>query len=331
VRGCAGGFHGSLWSRFEGHAPRVTIIGVVRRRFAQFAWIVLGFNLAVILWGALVRASRSGEGCGDHWPLCNGSVIPHAAQIATIIEFVHRVTSGPVAWVLVAVMAVWAFRSFRGETVARAAMASLVLITIEALLGAGLVLFRYTGTNASAGRVAYLSAHLMNTLLMLGAIALTAWWASGHGPPVRPGPHAKWLGGAIVAALMIGATGAIAALGDTLFPVTSLREGLTADFSGSSPLLLKLRVWHPAVAAMAGIYIAIVAARLRTRFSSTVMVLLLAQMGAGIVNLYLLAPIWMQLVHLLLADLLWIALVLFTAAALEDSPSRARAPQLVSR
>src|SRR5258707_636964 len=74
-----------------------------QRRFARFAWGVLAYNVAVILWGALVRATGSGAGCGGHWPLCNGKVLPKVSQIATVIELTHRVMSG-VALVLVAVM-----------------------------------------------------------------------------------------------------------------------------------------------------------------------------------------------------------------------------------
>jgi heme a synthase len=288
-------------------------MGVVRNRFAQFAWTVLGLNLLVILWGALVRASKSGEGCGNHWPLCNGSVVPHAAQIATIIEFTHRVTTG-LALIGVVVMAVWAWRKFRNEPTASMAIASLILILMEALLGAGLVLFRYAGTDASLGRAAYLSAHLVNTLLMLGAFTLTAWYGSGHRAIDWRASNATQLVLALLAALAIAITGAITALSDTLYPVTSLQAGLAADFSAAAPMLLRLRIWHPVIAALAGFYIALVAAK----FGGKVVVwLVFLQIAAGVLNLTLLAPIWMQLVHLLLADLLWIALVLLTAAKLE--------------
>jgi cytochrome c oxidase assembly protein subunit 15 len=302
----------------------------MRPRFAQFAWTVLGFNLLVILWGALVRASKSGEGCGDHWPLCNGVVIPHAAQIATLIEFTHRATTA-IALISVVAMAAWAFRAYRAEPVWRAAAASLILILTEALLGAGLVLFKYVGTDASAGRAIYLSAHLINTLLMLAAIALTAWWASGHRAINWSGTNARLLIGAILAALLIAVTGSITALSDTLFPVTSLRAGLDADFSSTAPALLKLRIWHPVIAAAASTYLVLLAVKIgRARpLALTVIALVVIQLFAGMLNLYLLAPIWMQLVHLLLADLLWIALVLFTASVLEKSPVHDRAPQLV--
>jgi heme A synthase len=290
----------------------------VRKKFSRYAWTVLGFNLLVIAWGALVRASGSGEGCGDHWPLCNGTVLPHAAQIATLIEFTHRATTG-LALIGVVAMTLWAFRAFPVGPVRKAAAASLILILTEALLGAGLVLFRYVGNDVSIGRAVYLSAHLINTLLMLGAMALTAWWGAGHPPAQISGPHTRWIFGALLAALAIAVTGAITALSDTLFPATSLQAGLAADFSGAAPWLVRLRIWHPVIAVLASGYILTVALSTRRRpWGRVVSALVVLQLTAGVVNLELLAPVWMQLLHLLLADLLWIALVIFAAAAMEQ-------------
>jgi heme A synthase len=293
----------------------------VRRHFQHFAWTVLGFNLLAVLWGAVVRASRSGEGCGDHWPLCNGSVIPHSAQIETLIEFAHR-ASVPVASLLTLAMAVWAYRVFRGELVWKGAAASLILLLTEALLGAGLVLFKYTGTDVSIGRMLYLSAHLVNTQLMIAAMALTAWWAARRAPISWSASNTTLL----AIALLVSVTGAVTALSDTVFPVTSLRDGIAADFSAASPLLVRLRIWHPVVAAAAGIYIAAAAARSGRKLAAVVIGLVVLQCGAGLLNLFLLTPIWMQLIHLLLADVLWITLVLFCT-----EPSRAldRRPELV--
>ena len=292
----------------------------MRHRFAQSAWTVLAFNLLVILWGALVRASHSGEGCADRWPLCNGTLIPHAAEIATLIEFTHRVSTG-IAFLSVVAMAIWAFHSFRSEPVFRSAVASLGFLIAEALLGAGLVLFRYTGTNATAGRAIYLAAHLANTLALLAALTLTAWWASGHRRIQWMNPQARALGWVIVAAILTAITGSITALSDTLFPHASLNAGLAADFSFASPILLRLRVLHPFIASAAGMFIAITAARFRgqSRFADAVITLVMLQIAAGGLNLVLLAPVWMQIVHLLIADLLWIALILLSASLLEQS------------
>src|SRR6266436_2921474 len=97
----------------------------MRTRFRFYAWSVLAFHLAVILWGAYVRASGSGAGCGQHWPLCNGQIVPAAPLSATVIEFSHRLTSG-IALVSVLVLGFWAFRAFpRGYGVRGGALLAL--------------------------------------------------------------------------------------------------------------------------------------------------------------------------------------------------------------
>ncbi len=274
-------------------------------RFQRFAWGVLGYNLLVILWGALVRASGSGAGCGSHWPLCNGEVVPRAPRIETIIEFTHRLTSG-FAVIAVAGLFVWALRTFpRGHRVRLAAGLSLLFLFIEALLGAGLVLFEYVARNASAGRAAYLSLHLVNTQILLALLVSTAWLATRRweGWPRVPGG----LKTALAVALAVSVTGAIAALGDTLFPASSVAAGIRQEFSDAAHALLRLRLLHPVVAVAGSLYLLWVARRVRSR---TLGALIVVQLLAGVVNVILLAPVWIQIVHLLIADLLWLALVI---------------------
>jgi heme A synthase len=274
----------------------------------------------VVLWGAFVRATGSGAGCGSHWPLCNGEVVPRAAHVETIIEFTHRVTSG-LALVSVIGLSIWAWRTFpRGHRARRFAWLSVVFLFAEALLGAGLVLFQYVEHNASAGRAAYLSAHLVNTQILLAMLALTAWFGA------RP-VTARWTGAprlviaALPVALIVAVSGAMAALGDTLFPASSLASGIRQEFSPSAGALLRLRVLHPAVAVLAAVVLlaaAMSGMRMRpgaARLGTVVAVLVFVQLGAGILNMLLLAPVWMQIVHLLIADLLWIALVIMTLEA----------------
>jgi len=287
-------------------------VSVGARNFIRFAWLTLVWNIAVVLWGAYVRASGSGAGCGNHWPLCNGEVVPRAEQVETIIEFTHRLMSG-VAFFAVAALLYWAIRCFpRGHGARTMAIASFCFLISEALLGAGLVLFEYVGANNSAGRALYLPLHLANTLLLLAALALTAWFSR------RTERAAVRISGrfaiALVLALLVSASGAIAALGDTLFPASSLREGIREDFSGATDFLLRLRVFHPALAVLSAIYFGWIAvSRLRAnRVAPTVLILTIAQLCAGGLNLALLAPVPMQIVHLLLADLVWISLVLMS-------------------
>jgi len=296
-------------------------------RFAKYAWGVLAVNIAVILWGAFVRATGSGAGCGSHWPLCNGEVIPLQPQIETVIEFTHRLTSGA-ALLLVVAMFVWARRAYPpGQAVRRGAKWSLFFIITEALVGAGLVLFQWVALNDSLERVISMAVHLVNTFLLLAALTLTAWWASGGRPlQLRRGPAQAPLrlafGLAFLAVMILGVTGAITALGDTLFPAGSLQEGIAQDFSPTAHFLVRLRVWHPLVAILSAAYVLVLAGLAAMsrpdawvkRFSNLLMVLFLVQIVAGSINLVLLAPIPLQIIHLLLADLVWIGLVLLAAA-----------------
>jgi heme A synthase len=288
-------------------------------RFAKYAYAVLVFNLGVILWGAFVRATGSGAGCGSHWPTCNGEVLPRAPQIETIIEFVHRLTSG-LAFLLVLGLLVWALRSYpKGHRVRSGAWLSFVFIITEALVGAGLVLFEWVAHDQSLGRVISMGVHLLNTFLLLAALSATAWWAHG-GERIHFKGHGVgvWLfASAFVLLMLLGVSGAVTALGDTLFPAGSLAEGVAADFEPTAHFLVRLRVWHPVIAILVGLYVTFLAGLIAMfrvtpvirRWCAVLFGLFVVQLIAGVVNLLLLAPVWMQLVHLLLADLVWISLV----------------------
>lgn len=291
--------------------------------FVRYATAVLMLNVAVVLWGAYVRATGSGAGCGSHWPLCNGEVIPRAPQAKTVIEFTHRITSG---LALISVLALWwgsRSRFPKGSPVRTAAAASVIFILVEALLGAGLVLFQYVAQNASIARAFYLSAHLANTLILLGCLAATVWLSEYR---FRPLPWNKRSGLAFAAlgcAMLASISGAVAALGDTLFPATSFTEGLRQELSSTAHILLRLRVFHPALAVVSTVCaVAAAVTSLRTSSSAhrniarSVLGLAFLQLAAGSLNVVLLAPVWMQLVHLLIADLLWIALVVLLLAVL---------------
>src|SRR3984893_16617991 len=104
-----------------------------------YAWTVVAYNVLVILWGALVRATGSGAGCGNHWPLCNGQVIPLSPRVDTIIEFTHRCMTGGSTFLVLGLL-VWTFRgAAKGQAARVLAMASMVLLLNEAFLGALLV------------------------------------------------------------------------------------------------------------------------------------------------------------------------------------------------
>ena len=303
--------------------------------FTRFAWAILALNLAVIVWGGFVRASGSGAGCGAHWPLCNGVVVPQDPKLETLIELGHRLSSG-LALVAVVALGIWTLRRYpkvsaEGRDMRRLAWLAILFILGEAALGAGLVLLEYVGQNSSGARAVWMAGHLINTFLLLAILALLAERSrrgtTGEKLPVNgllagatAGPAPRWLNLLSFTALLFTAvTGAIAALGDTLFPATSLAEGLAQDLSPTAHFLIRLRVLHPLVAIGAGVLWIHLAQKARqsapagartSLWAKWTIWLVVAQFAVGLATLAFLAPVPLQLLHLLGADLIWIAGVL---------------------
>lgn len=297
----------------------------IPKALVRYAWVVVAYNVLVILWGAIVRATGSGAGCGDNWPLCNGDFFPHHPRVATVIEFAHRSMTG-VSTFLVIALVIWTFlAASRGHRARRAAVASGILLVTEALLGAVLVLGGYVGHNISASRVLVQSIHFTNTMLFLGSLALTAWWLDDRHDVDKWGSPARrrsafwpaWI--ALGATIVVGATGSVAALADTLFPSPTLVAGFASDFAASSPLLVRMRWIHPAAAVLGFCCVVWLVMRVRSRLGWIVAGLLGLQFILGIGDVLLLAPTWLQILHLLGADLYWIALVCLAAEAVWDS------------
>jgi cytochrome c oxidase assembly protein subunit 15 len=290
----------------------------------RFAWGVLAYFIAVILWGTLVRATGSGAGCGNHWPLCNGTVMQHSASVNTVIEFTHRITSGLSFFAVVGLLA-WTFAGTVRKHLARPlAVVAVALTLVEAVLGALLVKLGYTAQSQSPMRPAFLALHLANTLLLLAAITLTAHLLSRTKGYLRGNVRLVAPFGAVTGALVVmvvGVTGSLAALGDTLFPASSLGLALAQDFSVTSGWLVRWRWTHPAVAFLASIvliWLLVRAAQHRAHWdnrglSALVLLLLAAVYTLGLLDVILLAPVWVQVAHLLAADTLWAALVVLTA------------------
>lgn len=300
----------------------------IPKALVRYAWVVVAYNVLVILWGAIVRATGSGAGCGDNWPLCNGDFFPHHPRLATVIEFAHRSMTG-ISTFLVVALVIWTFlAASRGHRARRAAIASAILLITEALLGAVLVLGGYVGHNISPSRVLVQSIHFTNTMLFLGALALTAWWLDDRHVGDQWGSPARrrfafwpaWI--ALGATIIVGATGSVAALADTLFPSPTLVAGFASDFAASSPLLVRMRWIHPAAAVVGFCCVVWLVMRVRSRLGWIVAGLLGLQFIFGIGDVLLLAPTWLQILHLLGADLYWIALVCLAAEAVWDSPPR---------
>lgn len=289
------------------------------------ARFTLWYCVVVILWGAFVRATGSGAGCGAHWPLCNGEVIPREAQLQTMIEYSHRLSSG-LSLLFVLGLASWVFRRFPAGSFARKAAAwSALAIVMEALIGAGLVLLRLVEHDKSIDRVISISLHLVNTLLLLAALTLLLRAVQGLSPPVRwrwtNRREGFWPNLLLAGFVLLGAMGAMTALGDTLFPSSSLQEGLAADFDSRRHFLERIRIFHPLLAVAWAFGMWNWTARTWLRYPELKKAGLLTvslaalNIGIGMVNILMLAPIPLQIIHLLCANLLWISFVGFVSSA----------------
>jgi cytochrome c oxidase assembly protein subunit 15 len=309
------------------------------RVFSIVAWATLAFNVLVILGGTIVRATGSGDGCGESWPKCGDQFIPPNPSIETAIEFSHRASS-VMAGVGVLVLVVLAIRFFpKGSIVRRAAIAAGVILIVEALLGAALVLFGWVDADVSMGRMVVVPLHLTNTFLLLGSLALTAWWGSGMPPPRRSlgGSTGAWLMAGAAVLIVLGATGALNALADTIFPANSVAGDLSEKFGPTAPALSRLCIVHPVVAVVGGLLVAWIATSharagsLRSqRAASFVTIVVLSQMFVGIANIFFLTPLALQVMHLMVADVLWIGFVLFGASLLGDEVATADRPKVTA-
>ena len=138
------------------------------KRFVTLAWIAAGCAYLLIVLGAVVRISGSGMGCGDHWPLCNGHLIPPLNDIPTVIEWSHRLVAVIVS-VLVMGLALLGWR-LRGsgsqEPGVRAAYTAVVLLVIQVLLGAVTVKTGLTPV--------LVILHLATAMLLLGSLIAAA-------------------------------------------------------------------------------------------------------------------------------------------------------------
>lgn len=298
-------------------------------RFAKYAWFVLAYNILVIIWGVFLRASKSGDGCGQHWLTCHGEIIPSAPELKTVIEFSHRVTSG-LAFFAVLFLLIWAFRKFeKDDAIRKTAIISFIFIITEALVGAGLVLTGNTAETLTAARPFWMAGHLINTFILLAFLSLTAWFARGGKPfDFKAQPKVLlFLALAVLGILFIGMSGSVAALSSMLFPSETLTEGFAKDFSATSNILLRLRVSHPILSIGVGVYLVFLAGWLKakasenlsiSRWANVLTILILIQFASGALTLLTLAPIVMQIVHLFLADAVWISFVLLSASVLAE-------------
>lgn len=275
----------------------------------RWAQLTLVWSVLTVLLGALVRATNSGAGCGRSWPTCSGDIVPSLSG-SRAVEFTHRAASGLALLAVVILVAMVWRRSSPGEPIRRSAAWAGLAMVGEALIGAVIVLYEWVGSDASLARAIAVPLHLVNTLLLLGAITLVIWFAGGGAPLRGRGRIRNLLVIGALGLVLIAATGAVTALADTLFPKDGSGSATTTHF------LTDLRIAHPIVAVLV---VVLAAWAGRGRNWGTVGILTLVQMAIGAANVWLGTPIVLQLFHLLLADAIWISYIWLGAGLLAKS------------
>jgi heme A synthase len=301
-----------------------------RFSFSRVAGAVTAGTILVVLFGAVVRITGSGAGCGQHWPSCNGQIAHLPQRIETWIELGHRTTSG-LDFLSVLALAGLAWQRLPARHPARVAtFAALGLMLVEVALGAGLVLLNLVGSNMSYHRAIVMPAHLVTTSLLIGSLAATTYFSSlgriAADPPSteRSAKQLRlafiWAVAAGAMLLLVSMTGAVTALGDTVYPVqgATALEHVQNDQAEGAHFLGKLRVVHPLLALLgvAAVWVAASRAREASSFPAIQRVAALLYLGGGlalaigVANVLLGAPGYMQVVHLTMACLLWLGNVL---------------------
>ena len=269
-----------------------------RNRFENFSLFSLIFTLGVILWGAWVRFSHSGDGCGNDWPLCKGRLTPDS--FSALMEWIHRATSG-LSLLIVFGLVFFSFKIYPPKHMTRKfALSAGVLILVEALIGAVLVLASLTGTDSSSLRVVILACHLLNSLFLMAA--LTLCWQSALSEKITIKKPAIYF---VYFFPMLALTGSMASLAGTLFPSESLIQSLVLDFLPESHITLKLRPLHPFLALGFMGFCLISFSEKKKKIAGTALIALCS----GFITLVSLSPVWMKLTHLFIAYVLWIILV----------------------
>ena len=289
------------------------------QRFLMLIRLLLAYLVFVIIYGAVVRATGSGAGCGSSWPLCQGTLIPLAPKIKTLIEYGHRVTSGLslpfILWVLFQARLLFAPH----HPVRKFLKLTTFFLIVEALIGAFLVKFEHVADNVSLYRAFSMSFHLLNTFALTASCLLAIFSVRKKSLNAVLFPDLFLFFGA-VSLVITGVSGAVTALGDTLFPLQGDKSAWSLALESSSHLFMKLRIFHPFIAIMSSLYvlyIGVVKASERATCKGTGRLLagaVLIQIFLGYLNVTLAAPVWLQVVHLMWAQATWLCYIWLVAS-----------------
>ncbi len=283
----------------------------------RYLLFLIFYTLLVILWGAWVRISGSGDGCGDHWPLCQGEILPSQPSISTLIEKGHRLSTALYGLLILALI-YFSHQLFpKGHRVRKYSWFVLLFTILEALIGAKIVLFGLVTTDASTLRAVVMSIHLVNTFLLTGSLSL-AWLSTRNEEDYNFKElfsSSLFIWGSL-GLFLVGGFGAVASLSTTLFPSESLFEGLAKDLSSDSNPILRLRILHPIMASLfSGLLFTLFSLKLSTlpkaRKKPIMGFLILIGLGfvLGFLTLLTLSPLALKLIHLTMAHLIWMSFI----------------------
>lgn len=304
----------------------------------SFRRLALASTLATLLLvaiGGLVRATKSGLGCGTDWPHCSGRLLPALENRAVIIEFSHRMMASVVV-VLLAVLAFAAWRNHRSNPrIFWGSLLALGLVLFQAALGAVVVWLELTAVSVVL--------HLATAMVLVATlvyVTTTAWIADGLLPGVPHARSARWgraAAGAVLLLLLVGSyvTGRDAGYVFSDWPLMDGR--LVPDLSFEPAAIHFL---HRALAAVVGIFVAIVAVAVIRRkkempvaakFAHAALGLFVTQVLLGAANVFVPPPSRLNEIlvalHLLVGALIWTTLVgmyAVTQPALRSAPADPR-------
>ena len=300
-------------------------------RYFQYIKALWVYTLVVILWGAWVRVSKSGDGCGRNWPLCHGDILPSSiSDVSTWIEWTHRFSTG-IFGLAVIFLVIMAFKTFPvGHRVRKLCLWTLFFTLTEALIGAKLVLSELVGDVSSFQRAFVMSIHQLNSLLLTGSLALS--FKSPHksyeNVLFRQDKFIKLKCYILeIGFLLLSIMGAIAALSSTLFPSESLTEGFWLDIQRNSHWLIQWRIFHPIFAICYVVVSLFLLSSFKLKMKKDVVMkvehlhytvkvnyLILFYLLAfivGLTNLLTLSPVILKLTHLTVTHVLWTYLLYF--------------------
>lgn len=319
---------GKVKKGFSQHGFGGRVAGMFKKHSVYSKWVMalILYSLLVFVWGAWVRISGSGDGCGEHWPFCHGELIPDSYAVKVWIENFHRISTKIYGFFVIGLV-IAAFRMApKGHAVRKGILWAFIFTLLEGLIGAVLVIKGFVVNDDSPQRAVLIALHLTNTFFLMGSLFYT-WFVSFYDLSNLRFNLTKsimllktsWI-------LLVGGTGAIAALSTTLFPSESVLSGLARDFSGSGHFLEQLRVLHPLLAV--GFFAFVLyqwscppkthalAMKWRKWFTLCVAI----GFCAGVFTLSLLSPTWLKLTHLVTAHILWLAFCgYYLSVSLPDS------------